>query len=57
MLSIKTTVPPYLQLKLHIEAQISSDVLVLCDQFVQEESSNCDEFLYFGCRMIEILAW
>ena len=47
MLSIKTLVPPYSQLKLHIEAQISSDVLVLFDQFVQEESSYCDDSVFW----------
>lgn len=37
MLSITMLVPPYWQLKLHIEAQISSGVVMACDQFLQIE--------------------
>ena len=35
--------PPYPQLKLHIETQIGSVVLMACDQFMQVEFSYRDD--------------
>jgi len=43
MLSIKKLVSPYLHLKLHIETQIGSVVLMACDQFMQVEFSYRDD--------------
>jgi hypothetical protein len=43
MLDIKTFVPLYYQLKLHMEAQIGSGVRRLDDQFPQVESSYHDD--------------
>jgi hypothetical protein len=43
MLSIKKLVPPYSQFKLHIEAQISSGVLMMGNRFTQTEFSYCDD--------------
>jgi len=41
MLNAKMFVPRYFQLKLHIEAQISSGVLAPRDRFPQVVSSLC----------------
>jgi hypothetical protein len=43
MLSIKKLVPPYWRFKLHIEAQISSGVLMVGNQFTQVEFSYRDD--------------
>jgi len=43
MLSINKLVPPYPRLKLHIEAQIGSVVLMACVQFMQVELSYRDD--------------
>jgi hypothetical protein len=43
MLSIKKLVSPYPQLKLHIETQIGSVVLMACDHFMQVEFSYRDD--------------
>ena len=54
MLNTKTFVPRTLQLKLHIEAQISSGVLVLREHFSQVERSSCgDDSIYFAAQIIE----
>jgi hypothetical protein len=48
MLSIKSLVSPDSQLKLHIEAQISSDVLRACDQFMQVELLYRDDVCVYS---------
>ncbi len=51
MLNTQTFIPRYFQLKLHIDAQISSGVL---EQFPHVESSACgDDSIFLAVRMIE----
>ena len=54
MLSIKMLVPPYSQLKLHIEAQISSGVPALHKLFPHvEPSSFSDNSIFLAFQVIE----
>ena len=54
MLNSQSFIPRYFQLKLHIEAQITSDVPALRKQFSQVEiSSGGDASIFLAVRMIE----
>lgn len=54
MLNTKTFAPRYFQLKLHIEAQISSGVPAPREQFPDVEPSSCsDNSVCLAVRIIE----
>jgi hypothetical protein len=54
MLNTKKFVPRYFQLKLHIEAQISSGVPVPREHFPHVEPSACsDDSIFWAAQIIE----
>jgi len=54
MLNTQTFFPRYFQLKLHIDAQISSGVPAPHEQFPHVEPSSCgNDSIFLAVRMIE----